>query len=86
MTPPGSDHFNGKTFFNPGPRAERGFLDVLRWQLTSRRARWPRWVEITPQPPPPAPRDDGIVATWINHATFLLQTAHHRLPRNRRFR
>jgi L-ascorbate metabolism protein UlaG (beta-lactamase superfamily) len=79
MTPPGSDHFNGKTFFNPSRRAERGLLDVLRWQLTSRRARWPRGVEITPQPPPAPPRDDGAVATWINHATFLLQTARHRL-------
>jgi L-ascorbate metabolism protein UlaG (beta-lactamase superfamily) len=32
-------------------------------------------VNITPQPPPPAPRDGGITATWINHATFLFQTA-----------
>ena len=75
MTPPGSDHFNGKTFFNPGSPSERGLLDVLRWQLTSRRPRWPRWVEVAPQTPPPAPRDEAIAVTWINHATFLLQTA-----------
>jgi L-ascorbate metabolism protein UlaG (beta-lactamase superfamily) len=79
MTPPRSDHFNGKTFFNPGPRAERGLLDALRWKFTSRPARWPHWVDIVPQAPPPAPRDGGVAATWINHATFLLQTGQHAL-------
>jgi L-ascorbate metabolism protein UlaG (beta-lactamase superfamily) len=79
MTPPGSDHFNGKTFFNPGRRSDRSLLDVLRWQLTSRRAPWPRWVEIAPPPLPAAPRGGEIAATWINHATFLLQTAELRL-------
>lgn len=79
MTPPGSDHFNGKTFFNPGPRTDRGLLDVLRWQLTSRRARWPDWVEVAPRALPPAPRGSGLTATWVNHATFLLQTPHGNL-------
>ena len=74
MTPPASDHFNGKTFFNPGPRADRGLLDVLRWQLTSRAARWPRWVDIAPPPLPPAPQGSAVAVTWVNHATFLLQT------------
>jgi L-ascorbate metabolism protein UlaG (beta-lactamase superfamily) len=75
MSSPRSDHFNGKTFFNPGGPVERGLLDVLRWKLTSRPVPWPSWVDIAPQPPPPAPSDGGITATWINHATFLLQTA-----------
>ncbi len=77
MTLPASDHFNGKTFFNPGGPAERGMLDVLRWQLTSRAARWPKWVEIVPQPAPPATADGAVMATWVNHSTFLLQTAGH---------
>jgi L-ascorbate metabolism protein UlaG (beta-lactamase superfamily) len=79
MTPPGSDHFNGKTFFNPGRRVERSLLEVLRWQLTSRPARWPDWVEIASRPPPPAPNDGRVTATWINQSTFLLQTASHTL-------
>jgi len=79
MTPPVSDHFNGKTFFNPSGPAERGVLDVLRWQFSSRPARWPQWVKIDPALPPPAPADDSVTATWVNHATFLLQTSHHTL-------
>ena len=75
MTFPASDHFNGKTFFFPGHPAERGLLDVLRWQLTSRVTRWPKAVAVTPGVPPPSPTDEGITATWINHSTFLLQTA-----------
>lgn len=58
MTPPCSDHFNGETFFNPSGPAERGVLDVLRWQFSSRPARWPQWVKIDPALPPPAPADD----------------------------
>jgi L-ascorbate metabolism protein UlaG (beta-lactamase superfamily) len=74
MSFPLSDHCNGKTFFNPGERAERGLMEVLRWKLTSRVTPWPRWVELAPAAPPPAPGRDEIVATWINHSTFLLQT------------
>jgi L-ascorbate metabolism protein UlaG (beta-lactamase superfamily) len=77
MTPPASDHFNGKTFFNPSGPAVRSGLDVLRWKLTSRAAAWPERVEITPQPTPPRPADGGVTATWVNHSTFLLQTAGH---------
>jgi L-ascorbate metabolism protein UlaG (beta-lactamase superfamily) len=75
MTLPPSDHFNGKTFFNPGMKAERGFIDLLRWKLTSRAARWPDHVDLAPLALPPAPMGGGIVATWVGHSTFLLRTA-----------
>lgn len=73
MTPPVSDHFNGKTFFSGG-HVDRNWFDVLRWRLTSRGRRWPDRVALGPRPPPPAPKGDEVVATWIGHATFLLQT------------
>src|SRR5262245_7979456 len=75
MTPPLSDHFNGKTFFQPGASVGR-FRDFLRWRLTQKAAAWPERVPLAPQPAPPKPRGGEIVATWIGHSTFLLQTAH----------
>lgn len=74
MSPPPSDHFNGKTFFYPGERAERSLLDIMKWKLTSRAARWPREIPFVAKPLPPAPPTEGVTATWIGHATFLLQT------------
>ncbi len=73
MTPPLSDHFNGKTFFSRG-HIDRTLLDILRWRLTSRGSRWPERVPIAPQTPLHTPREDEIVATWLGHATWLLQT------------
>ncbi len=75
MTPPPSDHFNGKTFFNPGEASDRGLLDLLRWKMTSRAAPWPVPAAALPAPLPPAPEADGVVATWIGQSTFLLRTA-----------
>jgi L-ascorbate metabolism protein UlaG (beta-lactamase superfamily) len=75
MTLPPSDHFNGKTFFNPGAKADRGFLDLLKWKLTSRATPWPGPVGISGEPLAPAPSAEGIVATWVGHATFLLRSA-----------
>lgn len=75
MTLPPSDHFNGKTFFNPGEKPDRGLLDLLKWKLTSRPVPWPERVEVVPQPLPPAPPSDGIAATWVGHATVLLRSA-----------
>ena len=73
MTPPPSDHFNGKTFFSRA-HVNRTWLDVLRWRLTSRGAKWPAQVPLTPRTPPPAPRANEFVATWLGHATWLVQT------------
>lgn len=74
MTPPRSDHFNGKTFFQPHHARALRYRDIWRWQLTAKRTPWPRTVSVPPQPPPPAPRDGEVVITWIGHATFLLQS------------
>jgi L-ascorbate metabolism protein UlaG (beta-lactamase superfamily) len=75
MTLAPSDHFNGKTFFNPGEASGRGLLDLLRWKLTSKAVPWPKAVKVVAQPLPPAPEADGVVATWVGHATFILRTA-----------
>jgi L-ascorbate metabolism protein UlaG (beta-lactamase superfamily) len=75
MTPPPSDHFNGKTFFNPGEASDRGLLDLLKWKLTSRAAAWPARVAVAPAVLPPAPAPQGVAATWIGPSTFLLRAA-----------
>lgn len=73
---PRSDHCDGTHFFNPRQHINRGFRDVWRWKRTSRPARWPASVTIDPAPLPPAPRDGTVTATWLGHATVLLQTRH----------
>jgi L-ascorbate metabolism protein UlaG (beta-lactamase superfamily) len=74
MTFPPSDHCNGTTFFNPGTTAERGFLDLLKWKLTSRAVPWPERVDFSRPPLPPGPSRGGIVATWVGHSTFLVRS------------
>jgi L-ascorbate metabolism protein UlaG (beta-lactamase superfamily) len=74
MTRARSDHFNGKTFFNP-QHEDRTWRDVLRWRRTSRPAVWPAHVPLTAFPSPPSPRAGEWTITFIGHATFLVQTA-----------
>jgi L-ascorbate metabolism protein UlaG (beta-lactamase superfamily) len=75
MTLPSSDHFNGKTFFNPVGESSHGVANLLRWKLTSRAAKWPKHVEVARRALPPAPSGEGIVATWVGHSTFLIRSA-----------
>lgn len=79
---PASDHFTGERFFNPdgddtfrapGGQSRGGFF----WRyLTGSDGRppWPEAVAVTPTKP--AARIDGeaMVATWVGHATLLIQT------------
>ncbi|OWK31115.1 MBL fold metallo-hydrolase [Sphingomonas dokdonensis] len=80
---PATDHFNGSRFFNPdgeddtarpptgGSRA--GFL----WRFLSGsdgRPPWPDKVTVKPSVPERRVMGDRMVATWIGHATVLVQT------------
>lgn len=80
---PVSGHFDGARFFNPdgedtgsrppGGRSRAGFL--TRWVTgTDERAPWPDTVAVAQARP--AQRIDGnrMVATWVGHATLLIQT------------
>ena len=67
-------HFDGKRFFNPDSAQVRGFLDLIRWKLTSRPERSPRFVsDVVPSKPPFLVEGDEVRVTLINHATLLLQ-------------
>jgi L-ascorbate metabolism protein UlaG (beta-lactamase superfamily) len=73
---PRSDHFDGRHFFNADATAGRSFLDLLRWQFTAERSRWPQWIVNKARPTVPANLERGEVAlTFINHITFLIQFA-----------
>jgi L-ascorbate metabolism protein UlaG (beta-lactamase superfamily) len=73
---PRSDHFDGRHFFNADATAGRSVLDLLRWQFTAERTRWPQWVDNKARPCLPASLEAAEVAlTFINHITFLIQFA-----------
>lgn len=78
-----SDHFDGDRFHNidgdadtvgmPGGGSRAGFI----WnQLTGRDGRpaWPDRVAVTRSTPAARVAGDRMVATWVGHATVLIQT------------
>ena len=71
---PFARHFDGSRFYNPNGARERGFLDVLRWKLTSRQEPSPRFVsDVRQSVPPRRVENRELLATMVNHSTVLLQ-------------
>jgi L-ascorbate metabolism protein UlaG (beta-lactamase superfamily) len=71
---PFPSHFDGKRFFNPDAPQSRGFLDALRWKLTSRPEPSARFVsDVEPSKPPSSVDSNELRVTLINHSTVLLQ-------------
>ncbi len=63
-------HFDGKRFYNPDAAQARGWLDVLRWKLTSRAEPSPRFVsDVTQSTPPPRVERSELLVTLVNHST-----------------
>jgi L-ascorbate metabolism protein UlaG (beta-lactamase superfamily) len=80
LTPDGASdsgfpkHFDGKRFYNPDAPQVRGFLDVLRWKLTSRPEPSPSFVsDVARSIPPRRVEGSELRATLVNHSTVLLQ-------------
>ncbi|MGY4531699.1 L-ascorbate metabolism protein UlaG (beta-lactamase superfamily) [Pseudomonas sp. TE3786] len=73
---PASDHFDGERFHNIQPTPHKSFADLLKWQLN--RERTDAWVAQPAVQTPPVLRErvpgEELQATYINHATVLLQT------------
>jgi len=74
---PKSDHFDGKVFFNPGGIKPRKLSEVLKWQLSGGKAKWPKEYPSPFHGAKPEERIEGsgILVTMIGHATLLIQTA-----------
>ena len=66
-----SDHFDGRTFFNPSGANGQPVWKVPRMLLT-RRTRWPSRIPVEPRRPRTVGPED-VVVTFIGHATFLIQ-------------
>jgi L-ascorbate metabolism protein UlaG (beta-lactamase superfamily) len=67
-------HFDGTRFFNPGADHVPGFLDVLRWKLTSRPEKSPGFIaDVKPSKPPSGVEGSALLVTLVNHSTVLLQ-------------
>ncbi len=78
-----SDHFDGQRFFNPGGPDDTVFMPKTGTRIgyvwrhltkTDGRPDWPREVEIIPARPVARVDGDRMVATWVGHATVLIQT------------
>jgi L-ascorbate metabolism protein UlaG (beta-lactamase superfamily) len=73
-SPPFPKHFDGKRFYNPNSKQVPGYLDALRWKLTTHAGRSPRFISDVVQTIPTNQLDEGeLRATVINHSTVLLQ-------------
>ena len=80
---PVTRHFDGAHFFNPDGEIEftpppgsnrRGFF--ARWLLgTDERPAWPDAVAVKPSRPAAFAAPRGMTATWVGHATVLVQAA-----------
>jgi L-ascorbate metabolism protein UlaG (beta-lactamase superfamily) len=80
---PESGHYDGERFFNPDGDADtfrmpsRGGRSGFLWrQLTGDDGRpvWPETVPVRPSRPEARVQGQRMVATWIGHATVLVQT------------
>lgn len=80
---PTSRHYDGTRFFNPDGdirfstppgRNRHGF--VARWLLgQDDRPEWPDAIAVKPVRPAPFAAPRGMIATWVGHATVLVQAA-----------
>ena len=73
-TGPRSDHFDGQRFFNPSGTSPKGLRELLRWQLATPSAKWPKQFPSPFKDRPPSSVEAGRVRiAFIGHASYLLQ-------------
>lgn len=69
-----SDHFDGKKFFYKGAPPQKSFFDLLKWQMTGEKVKWPEWLSDNEQPNlQTLVESDAVWITHINHASHLIQ-------------
>ncbi len=63
----------GGRFVNLHSDVDHGLRDVWRWYRSRQIRPWPGWVEDKPHPPPPRIAAGRIGASFIGHASWLVQ-------------
>ncbi len=77
---PVSDHFEGQRFFNPdgsfgtGGSQRPSPFRMVRFATGRERTPWPNTIAVTPSRPPARVAGSAMRATWVGHATVLVQT------------
>jgi L-ascorbate metabolism protein UlaG (beta-lactamase superfamily) len=69
------DYFDGLRFFDIHGSPPKTFGDLLRWQISRTRAKWPAHVPNLSFDEPPARVGKGIRLSFVGHASVLIQTA-----------
>ncbi|MDZ7808399.1 MAG: hypothetical protein U5K71_15005 [Gracilimonas sp.] len=75
---PVSEHFNGaKRLKTPVKYPQKNFFDVMKWYMQRDQGEWDKIseTEVTFAEKPAANVTDGMVITYVNHSTFLIQVA-----------
>lgn len=70
-----SVHHDGERYHVPAHNVVNCTSDFWKWQTSGARRKWPKWIDNEPHSPPPRRvHGDDLSATWIGHATVLIQT------------
>lgn len=70
-----SDHFDGKSFYNPGKPLSKGFTAFVKWRISADRQPWPEYTELTTYDHPPRRvMGEQLRVSLVGHATVLIQT------------
>lgn len=73
---PKTDHFDGQNFFNPGGQKPKGFMALLKWQLSGGNKKWPKsYPSPATDHPPERVNGAHLRVSFVGHATMLLQIA-----------
>ncbi|MFM2092708.1 MAG: hypothetical protein RLZZ127_3197 [Planctomycetota bacterium] len=70
---PVSGHFDGEVFRNAEPVPDKTLWDVMKWRTSSTAAREIPVLSVVPAMPARRIDGDRLVATWVGHATVLVQ-------------
>jgi hypothetical protein len=71
---PDSDHCQNGRFFTPHAPSQPGFRAIFDWLTHREKTAWPKWISTRRGAPSPERLAAGeLRATFVNHATVLLQ-------------